>query len=74
MPISKVTDMVGIPNYAIAPIFEDLWKFNYFTMHKCNLKKFSKRNQNPSRRHNSVTNLKFQHRPKYHLSKILIKK
>jgi len=32
----------------------------------------SKRNQNPSRYHNFITNLKFQHKPKYHLSKILI--
>jgi hypothetical protein len=37
-------------------------------------KKSSKRNQNPSRYHNSNTNLKFQHKPKYHLSKILIQK
>ncbi len=29
-----------------------------------------KQNQNPSRYHNSITNLKFQHKPKYHLSKI----
>jgi hypothetical protein len=35
-------------------------------------KKSSKRNQNPSKYHNSITNLKFQHKPKYHLSKILI--
>jgi hypothetical protein len=36
-------------------------------------KKSSKRNPNPSRYYNSViTNLKFQHKPKYHLSKILI--
>jgi hypothetical protein len=36
-------------------------------------KKSSKRNQNPSRDYNSmITNLKFQHKPKYHLSKILI--
>jgi hypothetical protein len=28
-------------------------------------KKSSKRNQNPSRSHNSITNLKFQHNPKY---------
>jgi hypothetical protein len=35
-------------------------------------KKSSKRNQNPSRYYNSITtNLKFQHKPKYHLSKIL---
>jgi len=35
-------------------------------------KKSSKRYQNPSRYYNSVTNLKFQHKPKYPLSKILI--
>ncbi len=29
----------------------------------------SKRNQNPSRYYNSITNLKFQHKPKYHVSK-----
>jgi hypothetical protein len=34
-------------------------------------KKSAKRNQNPSRHYNSITNLKFQHKPKYHLSKIL---
>jgi predicted translin family RNA/ssDNA-binding protein len=52
---------------------EELWKFKYFTMQKHNLqKKTSTRNQNPSRYHNSITNLKFQHKPKYHLSKILL--
>jgi hypothetical protein len=30
-------------------------------------KKSSKRNQNPSTYYNSITNLKFQHRSKYHL-------
>jgi hypothetical protein len=35
-------------------------------------KKLSKRNQNPSKYRNSITNLKFQHKPHYHLSKILI--
>jgi hypothetical protein len=29
--------------------------------------KSSKRNQNPSRYYNSLTNLKFQQKPKYHL-------
>jgi len=55
---------------------EELWKFKYFTMQKYNLpkEKSSRRNQNPSRYHNSITNLKFQHKPKYHLSKILILK
>ncbi len=37
-------------------------------------KKSSKRNQNLSRYHNSTTNLKFPHKPKYHLSDILIEK
>jgi hypothetical protein len=36
-------------------------------------KRSSKRNQNPSRfYYNSITNLKFQHKPKYHLSNMLI--
>jgi hypothetical protein len=36
-------------------------------------KKSSKKLQNPSRYYyNSVTNPKFQHKPEYHLSKILI--
>jgi hypothetical protein len=44
---------------------EELWNFKYFIMQKYNLKKNpSKRNQNPSRYHNSITNLKFQHKPK----------
>jgi hypothetical protein len=36
------------------------------------LKKFSKRNQNPSRYYNSIIIPKFQNMPKYHLSKIFI--
>jgi len=36
------------------------------------LKQSSKRIQNPSKYYDSVTNLKFQQEPKYHLSKILI--
>jgi hypothetical protein len=47
---------------------EELWEFKYFTMQKYNLpkkKKSSKRNQNPSRYHNSIiTNLKFENKPK----------
>jgi hypothetical protein len=45
---------------------EELWRFKYFTMQKYNLQKtFSTRNQNSSRYHNSITNLKLQHEPKY---------
>jgi hypothetical protein len=52
---------------------EELWKLKYFTMQKYNpQKKSSKTNQNPSKHYNSITNLKFEHKPKYHLSKILI--
>jgi len=36
----------------------------YFTMQKYNRQKI------PSRYHNSITNLKFQHKPKYHISKL----
>jgi len=56
---------------------EELWKLNS-NISPCknvpNLqKKSSKRNQKiPSRYYNTITNLKFQHKPKYHLSKILI--
>jgi hypothetical protein len=51
---------------------EELWKLKYFTMLFYNLQKIPlKRNQNPSRYYNSVTILKLQHKPKYHLSKIL---
>jgi len=44
-------------------------------LHHANIKsseKILKRSQNPSRYYNSVTALKFQYKPKYHLSKILI--
>jgi hypothetical protein len=52
---------------------EELWKLKLFHHEKIySSKKSSKRNQNPSRYYNSVTDLKFQHKPKYHLSKILI--
>jgi hypothetical protein len=56
---------------------EELWKLNYISPCKNIIifKKSSKRNQNPSTYYyyNSITNLKFQHKPKYHhLSKILI--
>ncbi len=55
---------------------EELRKLKYLTMQKNIIfkKNPSKRNQNPSRYYNSITNLKFHHKPKYHLSKILIQK
>jgi hypothetical protein len=50
---------------------QELLKLKYFNLKKYNLqkKKPFKRNQNPSRYHNPRTNLKFQHKPKYHLPK-----
>jgi hypothetical protein len=40
---------------------DDIWKLKYFIMQNYNLQKNPlKRNQNPSRHHNSITNLKFQ--------------
>jgi hypothetical protein len=54
---------------------EELWNLKYFTMQKIlSFKSPLKENQNPSRYYNSIINLKFQHKPKYHLSKILISK
>jgi hypothetical protein len=70
----------GVSHYGLAiytkkylKVKEELWKFQYFTMQKYNLqKKSSKKNQTFSRYHNSIINPKFQHKPKYHLSKIII--
>ncbi len=44
---------------------EELSKLKYFTMQNIIFKNSSKRNQNPSRYYNSITNLKFQHKPIY---------
>jgi len=57
---------------------EELWKFKYFTMQR--YKSSKKKKKNPLKEtkilqalQNSITtNLKFQHKPKYHLSKILM--
>jgi hypothetical protein len=69
----------GVSHYGL-PIYikkylkakeEELWKLKYFTMQKYTLPKNPlKENPNPSSYYNSIiTNLKFQHKPKYHLSK-----
>jgi hypothetical protein len=47
---------------------QDLWKLKNFTMQNIIYKNSSTRNQNAFKYYNSVTNLKFQHKPKYHLS------
>jgi hypothetical protein len=58
---------IYIKKYLMAK--EELWKLKNIIF-----KKSSKRNQNPSRYYNFITDLKFQHKPKYYLSKILISK
>jgi hypothetical protein len=56
---------------------EELWKHSNIISPCKNIlifkkKQFSNRNQNPSRYYyNPITNLKFRHKPKYHLPKIL---
>jgi hypothetical protein len=69
----------GVSHHALAIYIEkclnskeELWKFKYFTNNILRKQKSSERNQNPSRHHNSITNLKFQLTVKHHLSKILI--
>jgi len=52
---------------------EELWKLKlYFTMQKYNLQK--KLLKATKILQDIITSLKFQHKPKYHLSKILISK
>jgi hypothetical protein len=66
----------GLPIYiqTYSKAKQNLWKLKYFTMQDVIYNKSSTRNQHACRYYNSVTNLKFQHKPKYHLSKILISK
>jgi len=66
--VSKCHETRDVSHYALAIYIkiylkakEELWKFKYFTMKKYSLKKSSTRNQNPSRFHNFITSLKFQH-------------
>jgi len=52
---------------------KELCKLKYFSMQKYNLLKNPlKETQNPSSYYYSISNLKFQHKPNYHVSKILI--
>jgi hypothetical protein len=75
-----IKEQRGVSYYGLATYIkkylkpkEELWKLRYFNMQKFNLqKKSSKRNQNPLRYYNSTPNLKFQHKPTYRLSKILL--
>jgi hypothetical protein len=69
-----VCDSVALP-FTLESILRQKKNYGNSNISPCKkiiFKKSCKRNQNPSRYYNSVTNLKFQHKPKYQLSKILI--
>jgi hypothetical protein len=69
----------GLAIYILKSILRQKKNYGNSNISPCNdiifiKKKSSKRNQNPSRYYynSTTTNLKFQHKPKYHLSKILM--
>jgi hypothetical protein len=69
--VSHCSLVIYIKTYLKAK--NELWKnSNISPCKNIIFKKSSRRNQNPSRYYNSITNLKFQHKPKNHVSKILI--
>jgi hypothetical protein len=61
---------IYIKNYPKAK--EELWNLKYLTMQKCNLQKIPLEETKILQDIITLTNLKFQHKPKYHLSKVLI--
>jgi hypothetical protein len=66
-----------VSHYGLAIYIEKYLQKNYgnSNISPCKniiFKKSSKRNQNPSRYNNSVTIHKLQHKPKYHLSEVLL--
>jgi hypothetical protein len=59
--------------FALKSIFRQKKNYENSNISLCEniiFKESSKRNQNPSKYCNSIINLNFQHKPKYHLSKI----
>jgi hypothetical protein len=55
---------------------DELWKLKYSTMQKYSLifilkNPIKETKKNPSRYYKFITNLKFQHKPKDHVSKVL---
>jgi len=63
-------------SFTLKSILRQKKNYGYSNISPCKhiiFKKSSKRNQNPSRYYNSITILKSQHKPNYHLSKILNK-
>jgi hypothetical protein len=70
-----VCDTVALP-FTLKSILKKKKNYGNSNISPCKIiifKKSSKTNQNPSRYYNSIlTNLKFQHKQKHHLSKLLI--
>jgi hypothetical protein len=70
----RVCHIVALP-FTLKGIWRQKQNYENSNISPCKnifFKKSSKKSQNPSRFYNSITNLKFQYKPKYHLSKILI--
>jgi hypothetical protein len=72
MGVSHYGPAIYIKKYLKAK--EELWKFKHFTMQKYNLQKIPLKETKILQDiiTTLISNLKFQHKPKYHLSKILI--
>jgi hypothetical protein len=62
----------GLAIYSDLEAKEELWKLKYFIMQKYNLQKNPLKEGKILQNIITITNLKFQHKPKYHLSKFLI--
>jgi hypothetical protein len=72
-----VSHTVALPFTLLKSILRQKKNYGNSNISPCTniiFKKSSKRNRNPSKYYNSITNLKFKHKSKYHLSKILISK
>jgi hypothetical protein len=75
MAINRLFYLLGLAIYIFKSMLRQMKNYGNSNISPCKniiFKKSSKRNQNLSRYYNSITNLRFQHKPKYHLSKILI--
>jgi len=66
-----VCHIVALP-FTLKSIFRKKKNYGNSNISPCKNIISKKKPPNPSRYHNSITNLKFQHMPKSHLSKILI--
>jgi hypothetical protein len=74
--ITRGVSQCGLAIFTLKSILRQKKNYGNSSISPCKniiFKKSSERNQNLSRYYNSIiTNLKFQHKPKYYLSKLLI--